>query len=444
MRLSRSAVRPPHSLFNLTKTPLRFSSSRSTVARGLTAAALVCLTLFVEPAPRPARARGEAAGAAAHSAVYRFDGGLWFDGRAFRPATMYSVNGVFRASHAGKVDASYDLSGKFVVPPFAEAHNHHFTEGMDYRAQIATHLAQGIFYAKNTNAAQAWAAAVRPLLNTPEGVDVLFSGGGLTSSGGHPAQIYDFIADRGLFPGWGRERMPDAAYFVVDDERDLAAKWPLVMAGRPDFIKAYLEHSEEYGRRRGDPKFAGRRGLDPKLLAKIVERAHRASLRVAVHVSTAADFRHALDARADEIAHLPLARLTEEDARRAARQGTVVVTTTLSHRPAGHVTDLDEVHRHNLRLLHAAGARLAVGTDDTGRTALDEAMNLKRLGAFDDLTLLKLWSETTPQTIFPGRKVGLLRDGYEASFLALGGNPLEVFANVRRVALRFKQGHLLR
>ena len=54
------------------------------------------------------------------------------------------------------------------------------------------------------------------------------------------------------------------------------------------------------------------------------------------------------------------------------------------------------------------------------------------LGVFDNLTLLKIWAETTPWTIFPDRQIGLLRDGYEATFLALGGNPLDDLTSVRR------------
>ena len=56
------------------------------------------------------------------------------------------------------------------------------------------------------------------------------------------------------------------------------------------------------------------------------------------------------------------------------------------------------------------------------------------------MTLLKMWTETTAQTIFPGRKIGELREGYEASFLALEGNPLDDIMNVHRIKLRFKQG----
>lgn len=400
--------------------------------RFLLIAALVCC---LQPA---------APHAAPHSAVYRFDGGLWFDGQTFVPRVVYSVDGVFRSKHEGKVDEAFDLRGKFIIPPFAEAHTHEFQEGMDWRAQVRAYLARGVFYAKNTNGVERLTAPVRAQLNTPASVDVVFANGGLTSSGGHPVQVYSFLAERGMLPGMTKEMMSGQAYFVVDGERDLAAVWPRVRAGRPDFIKAYLEHSEEYARRKADPKFYGRRGLDPALLPSIVKRAHADGLRVAVHVNTAADFRAAVASGADEVAHLPLEELTESDAREAARRNVVVQTTTVSHRPTAHVKDLDALYRHNLTLLRRAGVTLAVGTDDLSRSVFEEVDNLRRLAVFDPLALLKIWTEDTPRTIFPRRNIGLLKDGYEASFLALDGNPLELFAHVKRVGFRFKQGHLLK
>jgi imidazolonepropionase-like amidohydrolase len=45
--------------------------------------------------------------------------------------------------------------------------------------------------------------------------------------------------------------------------------------------------------------------------------------------------------------------------------------------------------------------------------------------------------------IFPKRRIGVLREGYEASFLALEGNPLEDLRNVRKIKVRFKQGMVL-
>jgi imidazolonepropionase-like amidohydrolase len=57
--------------------------------------------------------------------------------------------------------------------------------------------------------------------------------------------------------------------------------------------------------------------------------------------------------------------------------------------------------------------------------------------------LLKMWTVTAAQTIFPRRKIGHLREGYEASFIVLRGNPLENFERVKDIQLRFKQGVLI-
>jgi hypothetical protein len=69
----------------------------------------------------------------------------------------------------------------------------------------------------------------------------------------------------------------------------------------------------------------------------------------------------------------------------------------------------------NLKLLHQAGVTIAIGSDHA-ETALAEALHLHQLGVFDNLTLLKMWSETTPQTIFPSRKLGDLRRGLKPAF----------------------------
>ena len=70
-------------------------------------------------------------------------------------------------------------------------------------------------------------------------------------------------------------------------------------------------------------------------------------------------------------------------------------------------------------------------------------MNLYGLKVFDNLTLLKMWCETTAATIFPRRKIGYLKDGYEANFLVLGADPLADFANVKTIEMRIKQGEPL-
>jgi imidazolonepropionase-like amidohydrolase len=107
---------------------------------------------------------------------------------------------------------------------------------------------------------------------------------------------------------------------------------------------------------------------------------------------------------------------------------------------------VDEIRRliaANLLVLHRHGVRLAIGSDRYRETARSEASALHRLGTFDNRTLLKMWCETTPQAIFPGRKIARFRDGYEASFLVLEGDPLADFENVGRIRMRVKQGQVL-
>ena len=59
------------------------------------------------------------------------------------------------------------------------------------------------------------------------------------------------------------------------------------------------------------------------------------------------------------------------------------------------------------------------------------------------LELLKMWRETTAETIIPKRKIGHLKDGYEASFLVLRADPIADFANTQKIEMRVKQGEIL-
>jgi imidazolonepropionase-like amidohydrolase len=254
-------------------------------------------------------------------------------------------------------------------------------------------------------------------------------------------------------------------YFIIDNITDLDRKWEKVLSGKPDFIKTYLQYSEEYEKRREDNAYFDWRGLNPTLLPEIVRRAHQAGLRVSTHVETAIDFHNALIAGVDEINHTPgfrpekddwkkydsaRFRIAEGDARLAARNRVVVVTTLVSaiehalqKKEGEPFNELHGLLVHNLQLLNRHRVRIAIGSDSYRQTSLVEALNLHKLGVFDNLTLLKMWCETTPAAIFPKRKIGLLKNGYEASFLVLNGNPLRDFANVQKIDKRFKQGEFL-
>ncbi len=383
-----------------------------------------------------------------------FTNGWWFDGRSFARKTAYVVRGNFTFHRPARLESKVDLAGGYVVPPFGDAHNHNVEPLNKIDALVARYLRHGILYVKNPNCLPGTREQLAGKVNTPNSIDVVFSNGGFTGSGGHPMEIVKRNIDRGI---WTSAEGEGQFYLTVDTPEDLDASWPRLFATKPDFIKTYLLYSEEYLVRRNDAAFFGWKGLNPSLLTAIVEKAHEAGLRVSTHIETAADFHAALIAGVDEINHMPGFRIssdvrshpistfeiTEEDARDAAQRGTYVVTTLAGGRTATDRAEQDRVNVRNLKLLHAHGVKLAIGSDDYRNDSVPEALYLASLNALDSLTLLKMWCETTARTIFPRRKIGELREGYEANFIVLERDPLREFSNVTKVKLRVKQGRVL-
>jgi hypothetical protein len=394
---------------------------------------------------------------------YEFANGNWFDGQKFVRRTFYSAGGVLSSKRPARVDRVFDFSGKYIVPPFGEAHNHNLDWSSDEQfARVnKMYLDAGIFYVKNPNSLLRSKQPTAAHINLPNTVDGILSNGGLTGPGGHPIEIV--APQRGFKPDDGE----GGFYYVIDNAADLERKWPAIKAGRPDFIETYLLYSEEYAKRKDDKAYDGWKGLDPAVLPEIVRRAHQEGLCVSTHVETASDFHHAVVAGVDEINHLPgfrpdrndmanytsLARyeISEADARLAAKKAIFVVTTIGEAVDQTFNEKYDERARlavramlvQNLNILRKHHVRIAIGSDSFRKTALAEALSLAKLQSIDNLTLLKMWCETTAATIFPKRKIGYLKDGYDANFLVLTANPLVDFANVKTIELRLKQGEPL-
>src|SRR6476659_11417216 len=361
---------------------------------------------------------------------YEFANGNWFDGQKFVRRTFYSVAGVLSSKRPLRVDRVFDLSGKYIVPPFGEAHNHNLDWSSDEQfARInKMYLDAGIFYVKNPNSLLRSKKPTAAHINLPATVDGVLSNGGLTGSGGHPIEIV--TPRRGFKPDDGE----GGFYYVIDNAADLEHKWPAIKAGEPDFIKTYLLYSEEYAKRKDDKQYDGWKGLDPAVLAEIVRRAHADGLRVSTHVESAIDFHNAAIAGVDEINHLPgfrpdrndfanyadvsRYRISESDAKLAAKQRIVVVTTIGEAVDTTFDTKYDERMRlavrsmliDNLNVLRKHHVSIAIGSDSFRQTALPEALSLAKLKSLDNLTLLKMWCEATAATIFPKRKLGYLKD----------------------------------
>ena len=393
----------------------------------------------------PATAKGEE--------TLRFTGAMWWTPEGFKPGDHYVRRGVFVKPTAKA--RTVDLAGAFVVPPFGEAHNHNIDAQQMARTVSDQYLANGVFYVKNPNSRAAYTAETRALMNRQDTVDAKFAMGGLTGEGGHPIRLYGFLSRFS-----GKEQPGEAfegdAFHTVRTAADIEPALSRLQAQGAEFVKTYLLHSEQHEQRKTDKN--GMRGLDPKLYPAIIKAAHRRGLKVSVHIETAADFRLAVASGVDEINHLPgylweagdngdAYRLTPEDARAAARSGVVVVTTTVVtenlNMARARKAQVKVLQTANLRLLKAAGVRLAIGSDNYMQTSRSEIDNLAAMKVFDTATLLRLWIETPRVSIFPGRKLSCLDVGCEADFLALGADPTQDLAATKAITAAWKDGRPL-
>ncbi|HUF08110.1 MAG TPA: amidohydrolase family protein [Rhodothermales bacterium] len=392
--------------------------------------------------------------------VIAYENGWWFNGSGFERRTMY-VSGAFFVAPV-RAAAVVDLGGAWIVPPFAEAHNHNVEPSSRVDAVLQSYLADGVFYVQNPNSVPRARDELDGRINLPGAIDVAFAFAGLTGPGGHPRQLADRNVARG---NWSAEDAEGGFYLTISDHADLDRAWPALLRTKTDLVKVYLLDSAAYEAALPDRATEGWRGIDPALLPEIVKRAGVAGLPVAAHIETAEDFRVAVAAGVDQIVHMPgfrgdrsttlpdpaIFRISDEDAENAARASVAVVTTVSSL--ALHADDqsdatlrhgADLLHSANLRTLRHHGVRLLIGSDDYSGTSVAEALYLYELGIFTSAELLHIWSVDTPQAIFPTRSIGRLEPGYEASFLALAANPLDDFRNIRGIRVRVKQGRSIK
>lgn len=409
----------------------------------------------------------------ANQKSYGFINGQWFGGKKFERRTFYSVDGVLTQRKPKRVDEIVDLENGFVIPPFGDAHTHNLDGNFNLDQLVKAYLGEGTFYVQVLGNNSTGAKQARPVLNNPSTLDVVYANGMLTCTYGHPFMVYEPLAMGIYDTAEAFRRIEEVkqsrlaennAYWFLDSKADVEAKWQRILATKPDVIKIGLLDAENYEKQvaAGDTV---NKGLSPEVARDVVERAHKAGLRVWAHIETASDFRLGLKIGVDGFAHAPnygwngsletkpKDDLTVEDIRLAARKKVVVIPTaqrgiygTMDYSDGKGTVNQERFGRYverNKRLfneMHKAGVRLALGLDNFGQTLLAEVLYFHDNRIFDNRTLLKIAVETTPQAIFPNRRIGRLREGYEASFLVLRGDPLADFNQIAEIEWRFKQG----
>lgn len=409
-------------------------------------------------APGAADAQGIPAslGPDAGETVVAFTGGHVWNGEEFVDRPLVVRDGRF-VDPSVRPDSTVDLAGGYVVPPFGDAHPHMFADTLT--AQWSDlYLENGIFYVLNLTGPAENARRVRRTYDFTEAgtLDVAYVHGGISTSTGdrpHPASFFERYRDLFGAPedAEGEWTLEGDAYWFMESVDEVRERWSEYIAQDPHVVKVYVMESGGEG--------CGY-GLCPDALRAVVDRAHDVGKRVFAHVNTAADVRLALDAGVDGLAHLPGGNdgvsvdepkywLDSETIRRAGRAG-IVLTPTASLlvedvAPFRRSEIREEIarQRRQLRRLHEAGVRIALGADEWETSALHEALYLHEQDVFDNRTLLEIWSETTPKAIFPDRPIAELTPGHEASFLVLARNPLEDFDAVREIRLRVKEGRLV-
>lgn len=408
--------------------------------------------------------------------VYQFSNGQWFDGKCFVRGTYYSVNGIFTKRRPKMVDETVDLANGFVIPPFGDAHTHNLDGVFNLDKLIKSYLAEGTFYVQVLGNSSLGSAAARPFLNKPSSLDVSYANGMLTSTYGHPFMVYEPLAMGIYNPAEGYRRIADVkksrlafkqSYWFLDSKADVDKYWPSIIAAKPDLIKIGLLDAQN--KIKNADAEAVDKGLSPEVAEYVTQLAHQAGFRVFAHIETADDFRLGLRIGIDGFAHSPYYGwngrleskpkddLTKQDLKLAAAKGVVVIPTagrarfSFTEFSADGKETVDQTSKDRIvarqrklfREMRNAGIRLALGLDTYGATLLPELLYLSENNIFDNADLLKIAVESTPQAIFPGRRIGRLEEGYEASFLVLKGDPLKDFAEIRNISKKFKRGKFI-
>ncbi len=388
---------------------------------------------------------------------YEYKNGQWYTGLEFVKATWYVSNGLLTQKAPVKIDSIVDLEGHWVIPPMADAGSSSLSGNRSAANMAKQYLDEGVFYVQVLNNTQEGRKTLQPLLNKSNTPDAIFTNGAITCSLGEPFLKFEGPAQDIPNPAeWanaydkiktGRKLLGDA-YWFVDNKDALDANWEKIVAQKPDMILIYLLDAQINGGKES-------KGLSVDMAKAVVKKAHKAKLRVLARVETADDVRLGIKIGVDGFANLPghnwdgsgdPARfmISNDDLKKLAKKKTPV-TTLLSHgQSAAPQPAVKEFHSKMYSRLVGSGVNLIIASDDPQRTIRGEINYLNGLSKQNGPDLLRVLCENTAGAIFPNRKIGKLKEGYEASFLVLKDDPFANILKVRASAFKVKNGTVLK
>ncbi|ALM06400.1 hypothetical protein SB49_00145 [Sediminicola sp. YIK13] len=410
------------------------------------------------------------------SKTIKYSNGYVFNGVSFEEKSFVVKNGELNYSLSAKFDTIVDLKNKYIIPAFGDAHTHNFDDVAKFDSIYKAYIDEGTFYVQVLTNHYSNYLRLKNSLNTTGKIEAKFAHGGITSTGGHPHSLYESQA---LNYSWRAMLDPtkkdeilssklkkDDAYYLIDSVSDISKNWGEIMSKNPDFIKLYLSNIVDRDKNIENNNI-GSYGLSEDVLAKIAELAQENNIRLIAHIETVSDFEIALKHNIKYFAHMPgygggigdtkLEELVIPDSLlEKAAKNEIVITPTVSfakyyaYKWDGTNMSLDTLLlkkkyaflRRQLIRFKEANITLTLGTDQGFTTLAEEINDIKQINAFSNLELLNILT-TTPKIIFPDRKIGELKNGYEATFLVLNDNPLENMNSIGGIILRVKNGIIL-
>lgn len=408
--------------------------------------------------------------------VTLYKNGLIYNGETFEKKDFYVVDGRFSFTHHNAVMSVVDLENKYVIPPFADAHTHNFDDIEQFDSIYKAYVDEGTFYVQVLTNHYSNYLKIKDSINKPGKIDVSFAHGGVTSTGGHPHALYE---TRSMGMGWramlnpenkekirNSRREDNDAYYLLDSLGEVEKKWREIMSKDPSILKVYLS---DFNNRDSEIEAGniGTYGLTKEVSGAVIERAKKSDITVYAHIENVDDFTWALNHGITHFAHMPgygggfgakdlTPYIIPDSTLQRAAQHKVVITPTVSFTKYysqvwnGTEMALDsslfeakkEFLRVQLRRMYNQGVQLALGADQNGSTLMEEIDDIIDLKAFDNQELLEIILGTS-KLIFPERKLGAIKEGYEGSFLVLEGNPLEAISALKNIHMRVKDGRHL-
>jgi len=402
-----------------------------------------------------------------------YQNGYIFNGEEFEKKDFIVKNGKIFFDTFIKVHKVIDLTNKYVVPPFGDAHTHNFDNLQKFDSIYNAYVNEGVFYIQVLNNHHSNYIKIKDSINKPGKLDVAFAHGGITSVGGHPHSLYETKALnyswRAMLDPNKKEQLlasrikENDAYYLLDSIVDINKKWKDIVSKKPDIIKIFMSNVSTREKQVKN-KNIGNYGLSEDVLGQISKLAQKNNIRLYAHIESVSDFEIALKNGIKYFAHMPgygggignidLETLKVPDSilKIAGNKGVVVTPTVSFAKYYANAWDGEKMSLDTLLLkkkyaflkeqlirFKNANITIALGADQTNTTLFEEIDDIVEIGAYSNLELLNILTQA-PRIIFPDKKVGALKGGYEASFLVLEANPLQDIRAIKKILKRVKNG----